>query len=55
MGAISVRFMMLKYNGIPTRNNISEKVSPIVINLGISKAKCIDILEWGDFLIWLSY
>lgn len=55
MGAIAVRLMMLRYSGLPTRNTISEKVSAIVINLGISKAECMDILEWGDFLIWLSY
>lgn len=55
MRAPAVCFMMVKYNGTSSRNNLSEKVSTIIIILGISDARCADILGWGNFLIRLSY
>lgn len=36
--------MMVKYIGIPTSNNISEKVNSVAIILGISKASHAGIL-----------
>ena len=50
MRAPAVCFMMVKYNGTSTRNNLSEKVSTVII-LGISEARCADILGWANFLI----
>ena len=51
MRAPAVCFMMVKYNGTSTRNNLSEKVSTVIIILGISEARCADILGWANFLI----
>lgn len=44
MGAIAIPFMMVKYTGIPTRNNVIEEGNSIAIILGISKAIQADIL-----------